>query len=59
MLALVEQSQRRHRVGYQAGRAAIGGDGRGERGIVERRGVEDFEDSQLERGLDGARLGVT
>ena len=57
--AFGQQAERDHRVGYQSRRTAIGGDGGGERGVVERRGLEDVENSQLERGLDGARFGVT
>ena len=57
--AFGEQAERHHRVGNQSGRAAIGGDGGGESGVIERRRLESIENSQLERGLDGACLGVT
>ena len=57
--ALVEQSERDHRVGYQSRRAAIRGDGGGESGVVKRRLLEHVEDSELERGLNRARFGVT
>src|ERR1700683_4646848 len=57
--ALVEQSERNHRGGYQSRRWAIGGDCGGESGLVERRALEHIENFQLERGLDCARFGVT
>ncbi len=57
--ALIEQFERDHRVGYQSRRAAIRGYCGGKSGVIERRELKHIENSQLERGLDSARFGVS